>query len=265
MFKTSAFRVLAAAIAMFPAFPLFAGTAALLAPYSDVEVIDYGTLVIDGGFSPRTESFEMVRRADGGRTIVSTVTAADGSYRVQGRWDYDAQERALSAHGLGIHDGQAVTIDIAAAPPAATMRLAAADGSLQTFHAPCDPPCLIDMTPSALPMFTMSRLYDFDAGGVQKFRWVGYALNEDQRLFDGTVRFRFVKDVSVEQPDGKKMTVRHFIWDETLVEEKTGKTFEVHFNAWTDTDHRPLKFKVGQRTTGIRDGYQAISDQLIAE
>jgi len=265
MLKTPMLRIFSAAAFLAAAPQLAAEPSTMLAPHSGAEVIDHGTLVVAGGSSARTESFEVVRRPDGGRTIVSVTTAADGSYRVQGRWDYDADERALSAHGRGLHDGQPVTIDIAAAPPAATMRLAAADGSMRTYHAPCDPPCLIDMTPSALPMFTMSRLYDFEAGGVQAFRWIGYALNQDQRLTDGTVRFRFVKNVTVQQPGGETMRVRHFIWDETLVEEVTGKTFEVHFNAWTDTDHRPLKFVVGKRTTGIRDGYQSISDQLVAE
>jgi hypothetical protein len=263
MIKTSTLAIftVAALIVAAPGLAIEAST--MFAPYSGVEVIDHGTLVISGGSSARNESFEILRRPDGGRTIVSVTTAADGSYRVQGRWDYDADERALSAHGLGLHSGQEVAIDIAAAPPAATMRLAAADGSLRTFHAPCDPPCLIDMTPSALPMFTMTRLYDFEAGGVQQFRWIGYALNQDQRLIDGTVRFRFVKEFEVERPGEEAMNVRHFIWDETLVEETTGKTFEVHFNAWTDTDHRPLKFQVGKWTAGIRDGYQAISDQLV--
>jgi hypothetical protein len=237
----------------------------MFAPYQGIEVLDHGTLVISGGSSARSESFEMVRRPDGGRTIVSVTTAADGSYRVQGRWDYDAGERALSAHGRGLHNGQKVTIDIAAAAPAATMRWEAADGSLRTFHAPCDAPCLIDMSPSALPMFTMTRQYDFDAGGVQQFRWIGYDLTRDQRLIDGTVRFRFVKEIPVTLATGETMNIRHFIWDETLVDENSGKTFEVHFNAWTDTDHRPIKFKVGKRTTGIRDGFQAISDQLVSE
>ena len=265
MVKSSTLSIFAAAALLTAVPALSVDASTMFAPYGGVEVIDHGTLVISGGSSARSESFEMVRRPDGGRTIVSVTTAADGGYRVQGRWDYDAEERALSAHGRGLHNGQEVTIDIAAAPPAATMRLAAADGSLRTFHAPCDPPCLIDMTPSALPMFTMTRLYDFEAGGVQQFRWIGYALNQDQRLTDGTVRFRFVKQLAVNLPGGDTMDVRHFIWDETLVEENTGKTFEVHFNAWTDTDHRPLKFQVGKWTTGVRDGYQAISDQLLSE
>lgn len=265
MTRTKTFSTFAAAVLLMAAPALAAQDSTIFAPHAGVEVLDHGTLVISGGSSARSESFEMVRRPDGGRTIVSVTTAADGSYRVQGRWDYDAEETALSAHGRGLHGGQKVTIDIAAAAPAATMRWESADGSMRTFHAPCDAPCLIDMSPSALPMFTMTRQYDFDAGGVQQYRWIGYDLTRDQRLIDGTVRFRYVKEIPVTLPTGETMNIRHFIWDETLVDEESGRTFEVHFNAWTDTDHRPLKFKVGKRTTGIRDGFQAISDQLESE
>mgnify|MGYP001115691255 CR=1 FL=1 len=149
-------RVIAFLVAILAMPVAAASTGAAFAPASDVELIDHGTMIVTGGWADRRETFEILRRADGGRTIVSTITAADGGYRVQGRWDYDAEERALSAHGLGQHDGEAVTIDILAAPPAGTLRFEGADGGVQTFHAPCKPRCLIDMTPSALPMFTMT-------------------------------------------------------------------------------------------------------------
>jgi len=252
-------------IAILVASASVSGPQASLAPATDVEVIDHGTMIVTGGAAGRRETFEILRRADGGRTILSTITAADGSYRAQGRWDYDAEERALSASGRGLHDGEPVTIDILAAPPAATLRIEQAGGEVRTFHAPCKPRCLIDMTPSALPMFTMTRLYDYETGGQQAFAWIGYSLNRNMRLIDGTVDLEFVKDVSVTWPSGEKLVLRHFVWDEILIEDVSKKRFQMHANFWTDEAHRPIKFTIGPKLSGIREGFEAVDDQLIAQ
>jgi len=258
-------RVIAFLVAMLAMPVAAASTGAAFAPASDLELVDHGTMIVTGGWADRRETFEILRRADGGRTIVSTITAADGGYRVQGRWDYDAEERALSAHGLGQHDGEAVTIDILAAPPAGTLRFEGADGGVQTFHAPCKPRCLIDMTPSALPMFTMTRLYDYDRGGSQAFPWIGYGLTRNMRLLDGTVDLRFVKDLTLEGPAGETLRLRHFVWDEDLIEDVSGKRFKMHANFWIDAAHRPIKFTIGSKVSGIREGYEAIDAQLVAQ
>ena len=84
---------------------------ATYAGVSGAAVLDSGAfVVVGGGPFDREENFEMIQRADGGHTVVNTVTAKSGSYRVQGRFDWDADWNAQSADGIGFHDGKAVSI-----------------------------------------------------------------------------------------------------------------------------------------------------------
>lgn len=225
------------------------------------ELLDAGAFFVSSSALPRREDFKIFRRPDGGRTLTSVTTASDGSYHVSGRWDYDQEGRALSAHGKGTHDGESVQIALLASQPAAIMRIAGSNGGIRTFHALCED-CLIDMSPSAAAMFTMTRLYDMDGAVIQDFRWIGYSLTRDQRLFDGTVKIRFVDQVTVKR-EGEIIPIRHFVFDEKLVDENSGKAFEVHFNLWADLEHRPIKFQTGKTTVGIREGYESISASLV--
>ena len=64
------------------------------------EVIDSGVMNVSRlGHAISSEEFQVVRRADGGRTIVSVVTAADDSFEIPARWDYDADEQATGEMG----------------------------------------------------------------------------------------------------------------------------------------------------------------------
>jgi hypothetical protein len=118
---------------------------------------DSGRLLITGGRHDRTEDFEVVRKPEGGRMMSSIITAANDTYRVQGRWDFDADEHALAATGIGNYEAGPVAVDIQARDGSVTLVVAGARDNQQ--HAPCTNDCLIDMSPSALPMFTMTRRY----------------------------------------------------------------------------------------------------------
>jgi kynurenine 3-monooxygenase len=135
---------------------------------------DAGVMVVTGGPFSRTESFESVRRVDGGRTVTSVIVGASGSYRVEGCWTYRANDTAAAAQGLADYGGVPTRVDIRVADAVATIRVHA-DNTEHQLAAPCRA-CLIDLSPSALPMFTMVRLYDPAQGAVQSFDWIGRGL-----------------------------------------------------------------------------------------
>lgn len=220
---------------------------------------DSGRLLVTGGRHARTEDFEVVRQADGGRVMSSVVTGASDTYRVQGRWNYDANEHALAATGIGNYAAGPVTVDIRAKDGSATLLVAGARENQQ--GAPCSSDCLIDMSPSALPMFTMTRRYDDARGGPQTFRWVARSLIVDQVLLDASAEVWKLGDFVFRQ-DGRETPVRQYAFVETMQDEASGNYFKGAFNLYTTADHRPLAFATGGKTVGERVGYAGITQAL---
>ena len=235
----------------------------LYLPSSGDEVIDRGVMNVSRlGQAISSEEFQVIRRADGGRTIVSVATAVDNSFDIQARWDYDAAEQAVSAIGWGKHaDERAFEVTLARDSDAASMSVAYESGEMVTFEGECPQGCLMDMMPGAIPQFTMSRRYDAERAGVQDFRWMAFVLNQDMRSFDVVVSFAHVRDFMVVRADGSELAVRHFVFDEQGSLDGVGEEYETHSNLWVDTMHRPIKFKVGQ-TIGLRAGFEDIDDRL---
>jgi hypothetical protein len=216
-------------------------------------------MVVTGGRFGRTEHFEVVRRADGGWTLTS-VTIGDGdSYRVDGRWKYDGQEKAQAVTGRGSYQGQPVGIDISGGRPGATVVVTQA-GKERVVTAPCEQGCLVDMAPSALPMFTMTRLYG-SGDGPRTFRWIGQSLIADEVLLDGTTEIRKLGEGDFTA-GGKAIRVRQFAFVETLKNATTGATFRIGFNLYVDGDDRPLAFAIGASTVGERAGYEGLTRAL---
>jgi len=220
---------------------------------------DGGRLVVTGGRFARAEDFEVVRRVDGGRTVTSITTADDGQYRVEGRWTYTADEAATGAAGLGTIGGQPVTVDIRSgvAPTIGVTR----GGRDQVKTAACPAGCLIDMTPSALPMFTMTRLYDAGRGGEQPFNWIGQSLIMDQTLLEGVARLRKLGEGRFGTGDAA-VTVVQYAFVETLKDEATGQSVQVPFNLYVSQDHKPLAFAVGSGTVAERVGYEGLTQAM---
>lgn len=221
---------------------------------------DAGVIAVKGGRFARTEAFEVVRRADGGRTLTSTTTAADGSYRVEGRWTFGADESAQAAHGLASYGGTPAQVDITVVPPAATIAVAM-NGAERQVTAPCDP-CLIDMSPSALPMFTMTRRYDQARGGVQTFDWIGRGLIKDIALTEGHADLRKVRTAQVPGADGAPVTVNQYHFVETLKDPIAGHAMQLAFNLYVDGADRPLGFAMLKGTTGLRTGYEDLTVRM---
>ncbi len=220
------------------------------------QIEDAGVIRVAGGRFARTESFEVVRRADGGRTITSVITGADGSYRVEGKWVYDANDTARSAEGRAVYDGTPATIMITSQPPVAVVSVSSG-AVARTIPAPCDPDCLIDMAPSTLPMFTMTRLFDPAGPDTQTFRWIGQGLTVDQVLLEGAADLELVDTGKVEG-----MTVSQYKFVERLTDAESGAQRSFAFNLWVDDGQRPIAFGTAGGTLGVRDGYESVPAAL---
>jgi hypothetical protein len=255
-----------AMIAMWPAVSL-AADPSIYTGVAGATAIDSGVFVVASGPSAREETFEFVRRPDGGYTSLNTITAANGSYRVNGRFDYDAQWNIAAVHGVGLHDG--IPVQIALLRQDGRVRIeVAGKGKPVRSVATCNPTCLIDMAPSATPMFTMTRHYDFATGGEQEFLWAGQDLVRPQALSDDRVRIVFKGEDVVQRGIGPALTLRHFAFLETIPQ-PGGSPYMLSFDIWTDMEHRPLAFRVrppgssAVGTVGLRKGFEDLRERLV--
>ena len=223
------------------------------------QLVDSGIMQVTGGRFDRREEFELVRHSDGATTLSAIISGANALYQVQGRWRFSPDEHALEAFGIGAYEQEAVTVSIHRANNVATLR---ANGAVQAQHqASCGDTCLIDMAPSALPMFWMARRYDEALGGPQVFRWVARSLIFDQVLLEGSAEIRKLGDYLFTQ-DQRSVQVKQFMFVEDLKDEVSGKFFQVAFNLYVDGDHRPLAFATRSTTVGERAGYEGITKAI---
>jgi hypothetical protein len=236
---------------------------------SGAKVIDSGVFVVADGAGAREETFEYVQRPDGGFTLLNSITAANGSYRVNGRFDYDAQWNATGAHGNGLYAGVPVTISLA--PHAGKVAITVAGkGTRIRSVAACAPSCLIDMAPSINPMFVMTRHYDFAAGGEQEFLWAAQDLNKPNSTADDHVQIVFEGEVTVTWPSGKPIKLRHFNFLENIPQ-PNGQMFRLTFDLWTDREQQPIAFRVrlpgstAVGTVGMRKGFEDLRKQVLPE
>jgi hypothetical protein len=252
-----------------PASPVYAGV-------SGATLLDSGTMRVEAaGPFGRVESFEYLTRPDGGHVLLNSITALGGGYRLQGRFDLDKSWRSQSAQGIGLYQGTPVSVALSANGPKVDIRVrphgAGQGGPRIDATAACDPDCFIDMAPSILPMFVMTRHYDFARGGPQTFRWAGQDLQQPRTLGGGIAALSLKAETQAARAGGGRLAVRHFTFVETmpLPGPKPG-SFSLNFDLWTDTDHRPLGYRVflpngdPAGLIGWRTGYEDIRAALIA-
>jgi len=129
-----------------------------------------------------------------------------------------------------------------------------------TNTAVCEPDCFINMSPSAIAMFVMTRHHSLEVGSEEQFRWAGQDLDRVRTLDGGKADLKFEGEVTAA---GK--TIRHFTFIERLPL-PNGRTFNLPFEMWTDLEHWPLGFKVGtgaQATIGFRQGWEDVKAQVV--
>jgi hypothetical protein len=156
-----------------------------------------------------------VQRPDGGYTLVNSITAADGSYRVGGRFDYDARWNVIEAHGAGLDEGVPVAIKMTRRGKRVEINVTGR-GKPYRSDSNCDPSCLMDLAPSISTMFVITRHYDFARGGKQDFMWAGHALTRRQSLSDDRVQLSYLGESTIARDGRPPLALRHFTFDETI-------------------------------------------------
>jgi hypothetical protein len=232
-------------------------------------LFDSGAMVVTGGGFAREENFEYVRRPDGGVTLLNVITAADGHYRVNARFDYDSGWNAVTAHGTGLYDGAPVAIAMHKAGKEVAVDVRG-DGVDLHPRAACDPDCFLNMSPSATAMFVMTRHYDFAVGGEQEFRWAGQDLDRVRTLSGGRARLTFRGAKPVVRATGQTLNMRHFTFIE-LLPGPDGSTVSLDFDLWTDDEHRPYGFRVRlpggspAGTVALRKGFEDVRAAILKD
>lgn len=227
-------------------------------PAAGFELVDRGVMVMRGGPMERREVFEAWRGPAGERWQRSIVTPADGSYRVEGEWRSDATGLAQAVRGRGAIAAEALEVAIEARPGRSRLAIRRGARPPETLDGACTPDCFVDLSPSAIAMFAMTRDARVKVGEPREFRWVGHSLAADSVLVDGVARFLRLGEQQVRRPDGSLLTVRHDVFEENVSDLRTGYRAKVYFNLWTDTAGRPLKF-ASSRTVGLREGYEDLA------
>jgi hypothetical protein len=235
---------------------------------SGAKVFDSGVIAVTGGGAfDRTETFEYLRRPDGGITLINLISATDGAYRVAARFDLDDQWQSQRATGLGLYDGKQVRITMQRT--GAQVDIAVAGTPAIDTKAVCEPSCFINMSPSITSMFVMTRHYDMKTKGVQVFQWAGQDLDRVRTLSGGKARLQFAGDEVFDRQGSAPLTLRHF----TFVEElpgPNGAIYKLDFDLWADADHRPFGFRVRPSTSktstliGFRLGFDDVKAAILA-
>lgn len=217
---------------------------------------DAGVITVNSERFGRTEAFEVVRRRDGGRTVTSVITGTSQPFRVEGSWVYNAKDFPLSAAGKGNYFGTPVDIKISVDPPEARVVLVS-DGVTNTTTLSCTSSCLVDLAPSTVAMFTMTRRVPRGAEEPVRFDWIGQGLTFDQTLTHGLADVRELKTQRIGDT-----TVIQYLFVETLPNLETGGTSTIGFNLYVDDRQRPLAFVTQGGTVGARGGFETLTTTM---
>lgn len=251
--------------------PVVAPQDLTLSGLKGVRLLDAGSFVVSGGPSTaREETFEFLQRSNGSFTLLSATTMADGSVRVQARYDYDANWRGVAAVGQGIYGDEPVRVDMQTVPTGVAIRVRG-ERTMMDKTIVCPEGCFMDMAPSGSPMFVMTRQYDRGKGGVQSFQWAAQDLprpftSPNNQRADLKLR----GEVPVRRLDGSTVLIRDYEMIERIPT-PDGGLFVMEFDLWTDAAERPMGYRinsVGGRPPavpilGFRRGYEDVREQLV--
>jgi hypothetical protein len=246
-------------------------TGVSLSGVKGVKLLDAGIFVVSGAPSAaRTETFEFLQQPDGSITLLSATTMADGSFRVQARYDYDSNWQAVAAVGQGIYGDEPVRVDMQPHAGSVAIRVRGAKTTLDK-SVPCPDGCFMDMAPSGSPMFVMTRQYDRAKGGFQSFQWAAQDLprpftSPDNQRAD----LRLRREVPVKRADGRTVTIRDYEMIERIPM-ANGGMFVMEFDLWTDDAERPMGYRINSVAgkppvapiVTFRSGYDDVRAQVV--
>ncbi len=205
-------------------------------------LLDEGTLLIRGGVPmfDRDEHFRIEALA-GGYRIRSEIASLDGSYRFDCRFDYGPDWLPRVARATGRRQAGPLQVSITAGEGAAVLEIREGEEAPVSRVLDLPPACLIDLEPSALPMWAMTRRYDRAREGTQQFQWLGRSLTRDLVLEGGrTALARVAADAAAE----------HFEFSEELPT-PDGELFRVEFKLATSAAGWLQSFEVQAGATQV--------------
>ena len=182
--------------------------------------LDEGVFEIRGGGAvhDRDEAFRLSRTDSDGFLLETTITPLDARYRCQTRFTYDPQWHPLGAQADAMNGSAAHSVEITPFADHAVIAVRRAGEAEQLRRVAFTPAMMIDLEPSALPMWAMTQRYDRAAGGVQTFAWIGRSLIRDLVLEGGRTPLechgtgaageRFTFSETYPLPNGGEFTLR---------------------------------------------------------
>lgn len=242
-----------------------------LAGVESIHLVDAGSFVVAGkpGFA-REETFEFLKRADGGITLLSATTMSDGSLRVQTRYDYDPDWNAIRAIGQGRYKEEPVRVVLTAEAKVVTVSVRGEQTVIDA-EVPCPDGCFLDMGPSGSPMFVMTHRYDHERGGTQMYRWAAQELRRPFTSPDNQrAELRLRGETPVQRADGSSIVIREYDMVER-VPTPDGKDFVLEFDLWTDDAGRPMGYRIntagGKPSTSgalaFRKGFEDVREKVV--
>lgn len=218
-------------------------------------LLDEGCLQIRGGSAmfDRDERFR-IEALDDGYRIESEIAALDGSFRFQCVFDYDRAWLPRGARATGSGPGGALEVSLVPREGVALLEVRAGDAAPASRVLALPSGCLVDLEPSALPMWAMTRRYDRARDGIQHFQWVGRSLTRGLVLEGG----RTALALRPAEGDGE-----HFEFTEELPG-PDGQAYRVDFRLVNSADGWFESFEVLGRGFSVRGARTPIADHVQA-
>ena len=250
--------------------PAVAEEGVTLSGVKGVKLLDAGVFTVSGAPSTaRDETFEFLQRPDGGYTLLSATTMANGSYRVQARYDYDSQWKPVAAYGQGIYGDEPVQVALRNVAGGVAIRVRGAKTAIEK-TIPCPKGCYMDMAPSGSPMFIMTRHYDRAKGGEQAFQWAAQDLYQPlSSPDDQQASINLRRELPVRRADGSTISIREYRQLERIP--TPNGLFTLEFDVWTDDAERPIAYRINKvqdkppvaPIVAIRRGYEDLRAEVV--
>jgi hypothetical protein len=178
-----------------------------------------------GPMFDREETYRIYKRPQG-FVVESRIQSTLDKFEFRCCFEFDDDWLPERVTGVGRSGDAGVDVRIHAKPDRAHLDLAEADGSVSCEELDFATGHLLDLEPSVVPMWAMTRRYDHGVGGEQSFFWAGRSLTRGFSLQGGETRLSLLSRHSQGET---------FVFTETLAG-ADGETFQVKFELENDDD-----------------------------
>lgn len=209
---------------------------------SQGKLLDVGCCNIRGGpMFDRDESFQIYSRPEG-FLVDSRIQSTLGQFEFRCCFEFDEHWLPRQVAARGRSDDAKVEVTIRADADAAHLTFTGADGSVAEETLGFARGHLLDLEPSVIPMWAMTRRYDQQTGGEQSFFWAGRSLTRGFSLQGGRT------DIHLTEKTGQGES---FSFTEVLTG-PDGTPFHVNFELENDVDGWLQGFTVSTPKTRVR-------------